>query len=157
VKETPPSVKVDATTLGDGSALRLNFDVYSESGIPINTWEINWGDGKTSSFGALGDSLTAAHYYVPQGTNVSYNVTLSIRADTLNYEYWVYTFTSVGSVKSAESPIPATSGFCGPVFSQTKKKTISTSITPTVEATLPNAKTKSVFEELCETNWLDED
>jgi len=170
VKETSPSVNVDATTLGDGSVLRLNLGIFSACGLNVDKWEIDWGDGKSSSFETTNDSLIAAHYFVPQETDVSYNVQLRVcgryldelyLSEELEYEfeheYSVYTFTSVGVAKSTESLVLATSGFYGPVLAQTKKKTISTSITPIVEAPLPNAKTKNVFEELCETNWLDED
>ncbi len=157
VVKTSPSLMVEPVTLVDDSVLRLNFNVVVAMGLPVNKWIIDWGDGKSSCFESLGNSLTAAHYYAHQANDSYYDVTLTIydfESDE-GITFGVYNFTSLGVAETMENFVPAPEGVYGPLFLPTKKKT--TLSAAAVETTLTNGdKTKNVFEELCEVNWLDE-
>ena len=62
VVESNPALKVDVETAAEGSAAILNLET-ARNGSLIARWEIDWGDGATSTCDRLGTSLVASHFY----------------------------------------------------------------------------------------------
>ena len=65
VAAVAPGLEVETTTVADGLGLRLALTGATAMGDPISRWVVDWGDGATTTFDALGFRIVAGHIYEP--------------------------------------------------------------------------------------------
>ncbi len=74
--ENDASLYVVETAIANDCGVKFDFNLTKEDGRAVSVWEISWGDGTTSRFERLSNSLTTAHYYAQDGFfNVSLKAT----------------------------------------------------------------------------------
>ncbi|MDD3587647.1 MAG: hypothetical protein PHQ75_10740, partial [Thermoguttaceae bacterium] len=104
-----PSFETNLSELLDGQIVKLSAKVERSRSISVVGWNIYWGDGSSSEFRGLFNSITSTHYYQAEGT---YCISLKMldsqgAGNDVLYYIGSHTFGTANNAVVQETPVAA--------------------------------------------------